>query len=197
MIYELRTKLNYKIRYTTINTNPIEISVIVTPDFNGYNQGGNECTVFDFLALYEKMDKNSSYYPITCECGFPDDAGIYAPISQKLTETEIYWDIPITDYPYTLSPEYSKLENGTLRIIFNKQQYQQTTKQIVTLLKSFIESGIEISTIKAEDFISVYSGANYFTEVINPLIIQNTQLTHIKLHELHPYGGIDIEKIFD
>lgn len=197
MLYELKTELNYKIRYFQIDDDPEcpEICIGIQPDFDGYNREGNECTVLDFLALLQEMDNNTSYYPITCECGMPDDTGIYAPLRQTVTDTEIWWDISIEDYQWTVSPEYSE-QTGTLRIIFNKQQYQQAVKKMNAELRSMFENGIEIATINPDNFIELYGGV-YNLEELHKALVDYPQTTYARVSTFHPYGGIDNEKIFD
>lgn len=167
MLYELNIEFNYQIRYTQIDDDSLEIDLIVSPDLKCYDKERDECSVFDFFALYEEMDRDSSYYPITCECGCPDDTAIYAPINQKVTDSEIYWDIPIIHYPSVFNIESQHLEDGTLRLIFNKQQYQHTILQMISQIKLFITNGIKISTIKETDFINLYGSAYFFQRLLS------------------------------
>ncbi|MGQ0287128.1 hypothetical protein ACT2CV_07990 [Pasteurellaceae bacterium 22721_9_1] len=195
MVYELKTELGYQIRYFQADDEPA-IDIAIQPKFNGYHLEGDECTVFDFLALSEEMNNNTSYYPITCECGMPDDAAIYSPLTQTVTEFEIYWDIPIADYRWTVSPEYSELD-GVLRLIFDKQQFQQTVLQMNTEARSLVENGVEIATIKPEQFIKLYGSGDYFLDILQTAVVGNPLITHAKVGELHPFGGISATKVFD
>lgn len=191
MLYELRSKLNYKIRYFQVDDydDEIDISIAVLPDFDGYNREGDECTVFDFWELADNLNKDISYYPITCECRMPDDAAINAPLSQKISNNEIIWDIPIKDYRWTIDPQYKELD-GTLRIIFDKQHFGQTVLRMNNELRSLLKNGIEITTIKPEQFIELYGG----TYSLETAIANQPQIAYAQISSIHPYGGYDNAK---
>ncbi|WP_293730014.1 hypothetical protein [uncultured Actinobacillus sp.] len=164
----------------------IDISIAVLPDFDGYNREGDECMVFDFWALADNLNKDISYYPITCECGMPDDAAIDAPLNQKVSDKEIIWDIPIKDYRWTIVPQYKELD-GTLRIIFDKQDFEQTVLRMNNELRSLLKNGIEITTIKPEQFIDLYGGA-FSLEIA---ITNQPHITYAQISSIYPYGGCD------
>ena len=152
MIYELKTELRYRLCISSFlyDDGLVELDICAKPDFEAYNNEiKDDCVVLDvdvLLSLLE-LEGERQCYPMTCECGWAEDVGINAPLLYQMTDTEIYWDIPVEKYTDIIKTTYAEQGIDTLRLIFNKTDYSETVVNLARKLKYLSENGIRRSEL--------------------------------------------------
>ncbi|OOR99311.1 hypothetical protein B0187_06020 [Haemophilus paracuniculus] len=196
MIYELKTELRYKLRIAMASfwdDDDFEVSINVTPDFDGYNRNvDDDCVVIDFDLLFTSLNREMEAYFLTCECGVSEDVGIDAPITSKILNDTIIWDIPIEDYGDILAKPYSNYSEGILRLIFDKTQYTQATFQLIRELKLLAKEGIKTAGLTEQDFTCSYGMADWF---LPKLATKYAHITHLPIKTFNPYDCSSLDFI--
>lgn len=191
MYYELKAQLNYQLCYPILTEWPdedAEVNIRVKPVLQGYNPNmDDDCVVLDIDLLmdaYQKLENLNDYY-LTCECDYAEDVGILAPLDITITQNEVYWDLDIASYRAILMPPYVHERQGTLRLIFDKHQYQESIHRLLKQLQSIVINGIDVDQLKnAQCYPRLLSNHVHLKTLFVDSIYPNCNIDRLKSLEL-------------
>lgn len=197
---ELPSVFKYHIRYAMVHVDSDEpqhagVCLNVTPDFCGYNTHVlDDCVVMDLSVLLHilKMCGTEKHYLLTCECGDAEDVGIMSPASITVTATEIYVDFSVDDYLDILVPEYTEQKGETLRIVFNKNQYEATVLELMQILKKLYLEGVVIDSLTERDFTRAYGS----WQTLQELRRQWPGMQKLEISSINPFDA-DVEELLE
>ncbi|TNH22793.1 hypothetical protein [Testudinibacter sp. TR-2022] len=187
MFIEQHTKLNYRILFSSItfwDNDNLTLHVQVAPNFIGYNPSiENECVVLDVLELIDTLSTDGKGYLLTCECGYAEDSDILSPLTKNSDDKYIYWDLDIKSYRTILSHPLSKRESGTLRLIFDKNEYRDSIIEMMSELQKIIREGIAASSLSKKNLTNTYGLKDNFHNIIK----NYPHITHLPVENINPY----------
>lgn len=159
---KLRTKFDYRIRYSMLHTKPdgsLSVTVNVVPAFEGYNENmDDDCVVMDVAVLesLNTLQGRECCYPLTCECGDPEDAGITEPVLATAEGNELRWQFPVMGYEGVFESKYAEEAEDIICLRFDKHQYSEALASLKASLRQLRKNGVAVDQLSKEDFTRAY-----------------------------------------
>lgn len=124
--WELPGAIGWRSRYTEIIfADPPYLVLQATPVFPG-GQGrlADRGVIWDPLALWESIVKPGAHYLLTCECGYPPDAGIEAAVLVSHPDARtVVWELDLKGLRPALDDSCLPSQSF-LRLVFPREDYE-------------------------------------------------------------------------
>jgi hypothetical protein len=145
------------------------------PGFTDYRLLQHE-QVLCIRSLVESYRQPDLYYPVTCTCGVPDDAGFNRPARVLHKGSQIIWEADVEHWRDALHSDFA---NGplhpiqTVRWVFEREQYRQDINRLQLDMRAHIER------INPETFKTFWLSDKYYQNEPLP-DLQNVQVCDLE-----------------
>ncbi len=122
---EFAGRLCWSLGQETIHGEPPWLSIRLIPGFPGCNPAiADAGIVWDVLELFESARRPGAYQVLNCDCGYPPDAEIEAPVFVSHPDADtVIWEIDALALAHTLTPEWAG-RHGFVRLVFSREAYE-------------------------------------------------------------------------
>lgn len=161
--------LNYCFRYPFVSffeDVPDSLPFLIQPVLPTFKtKFTDDCVVMDISELAESVTQSRSFQILTCECGMPDDVGIMGCINVIHQEESVIWEFAIDDYRTLLSQPWEDMQDGRIRLYFERQKYQDAVRKLMDEIEQLLSVSVALADLIPEQFTSSYGWRDTLDEV--------------------------------